>query len=79
MLTANVLAVLAVASGLLTAAFWLRVAASPSLRSAARLDGTEPMAERANRRALAGAFALSALTVLIAVAAYLAARDGGAF
>lgn len=66
--------VLAAASGLIAAGFWVRVAASRSLKAAGELDGTEKLVERTNRRALAGAMIASGLTALLAAAAYLIGR-----
>ena len=44
-----------------------------------RLDGTERLASRANRRALIAAVIASALTMLLALAAYLTGRTLGVF
>ena len=74
------LLLLATGIGVLTAAvFWVRVAASHSMRIIYRLDGTERIAERANRRAFNWALTASGLTVVLAIAAYLAGRSAGAF
>jgi len=72
------LLVLTAVSGLLAAVFWVRVAASRSLDMASRLDGTERLAHRSNRRALSCALIASGLTVLIALAAFLVGNGAGA-
>ena len=79
MLLVNIIVVLAAGCGLLAAILWVRVATSRSLEMAGRLDGTEKLFERANRRALAGAAIATGVTVLLAVAAYLIGRGAGAF
>lgn len=78
MLVFNILLVLTAVNGLLAALFWVRVAASPSLDVAGRLDGTEKIFERANRRAIAGAWIATGLTVVLAAGAYLIGRSAGA-
>ena len=78
MLLFRFLLVLTSLSALLAAVYWVRVAASRSLHKAGKLDGTERLFERANRRALIGAAAASGLTLLLAAAAFLAG-GGGAF
>ena len=65
--------------GAMAAVFWMRVAASRSLRAAGKLDGTERLAVRDNRRAFRYAVLASALTLLLAVAALVAGRGAGAF
>ena len=78
MLSFELLLVLAAASGLIAVGFWVRVATSRSLDMAGKLDGTEKLVERANRRALTVALTATVVTVLAAVAAYLVGRGVGA-
>jgi hypothetical protein len=75
----DLLLVLTAISGLLAAGFWVRVAMSKSLEMAAKLDGTEKLAQRGNRRAATAALIASGLTALLAVAAYIAGRGAGMF
>lgn len=75
----RLLLVLTFLSAVLAVVYWVRVAASHALYKASKLDGTEQLFERANRRALAGAAVASALTLLLAAAAFLAGRGAGAF
>lgn len=70
---------LAAFSGLVAAVLWVRVASSRSLNEAFKLDGTEKLAERANRRAQRAAMIASALCAGLAALAYLAGRAAGAF
>ena len=75
----HALLVLTALAGLLAAGCWVRVSASRSLSMTHRLDGTERLASRANRRALIAAAIASALTMLLALAAYLTGRTLGVF
>ena len=68
---------LAVLSGLLAAVFWVRVASSRSLNEVFKLDGTEKLAERSNRRAYRAALIASALCVGLITLAYLAGGGNG--
>ena len=72
------LAVLAALSGLVAAVFWVRVASNRSLSEASRLDGTEDLAARSNRRAYRAAVIASALCAGLAALAYLVGRGTGA-
>jgi hypothetical protein len=72
MVASDILLMLAAIAGILAMVSWVRVASSRSMREASHLDGTEKLAERANRRALSFALVATVLTVLLAVAAYLA-------
>jgi ABC-type spermidine/putrescine transport system permease subunit I len=69
--------VLAALSGLVAAVFWVRVASNRSLSEASRLDGTEKLAERSNRRAYRAAVIASALCAALVVLACLAGRAAG--
>lgn len=62
---------LAAISALLAAILWVRVASSSRLLDIARLDGTEPLFERSNRRALMGAAIASAAAITLAALGYL--------
>ena len=75
----DLLLVLTAISGLLAAVFWVRVAMSNSLEMAGKLDGTEELVERANRRATTVALIASGLTALLAVTTSLAGRGAGIF
>ena len=75
----DLLIVLTLVSAAVAGVFWLRVLASNSLKMAGKLDGTEELAERANRRALSGARAATVLTLVLAFAAYMAGKGAGAF
>ena len=75
----EIVLVLAAACGLMAAVFWVRVATSRSLNMAGRLDGTEKLVERANRRAFTAAAIATGLTLLLAVAAYIIGRGVDAF
>jgi hypothetical protein len=72
----QLLIVLATLSGLVAAVFWVRVASNRSLSEASRLDGTEKLAERSNRRAYRAAVIASALCALLVGLAYLAGGTG---
>jgi len=75
---AEALLVFASLSGLLAVALWVRVAASHSLLTSGKLDGTEKLAERANRRALSRALIASAVAVALVLAAYFVGGGIGA-
>lgn len=77
MLIFNVSLVVTALFGAMAAIFWLRVAASRSLREAGKLDGTEKLAARENRRAFRSAVVATTLTLLAAAAAYLLGRGLG--
>ena len=79
MLVFDLLILLTGISALLALLYWVRVAASHSLHRASKLDGTERLFERANRRALGRAAAASGLTLLLAAAVLVAGRSAGAF
>lgn len=76
MLLFNILLVVTAVSALLAAVFWLRVASSRSLNAAFKLDGTEELSRRANRRAFNWALAASIVTLLLVGATYFAGRFG---
>jgi len=78
MLAFDLLLIATIVGVLASAVFWARVAMNHSMKAIFRLDGTERLAERANRRALSAAVTVSALTAILAVAAYLAGRSAGA-
>ena len=69
MLPFEILLLLTAVGGLVAAACWVRVASSGALKAAAKLDGTEPQAGKANRRALSVALTASSITVGLAAAA----------
>jgi hypothetical protein len=70
----EILLALAALSGLLAAVSWVRVASNRSLSEAFKLDGTEKLAERSNRRAYRVAVIASTLCALLAALAFLADR-----
>lgn len=77
MLPFDILLLLTAVSGVVAAISWVRVASSGSLTAASKLDGTEKLAERANRRALNAALMASAITIGLAVAAlWIGFRNG---
>ena len=71
MLAFDILLLVTVMVGMLAVVAWARVASSRSVNEAFRLDGTERLAERANRRAFNLALIATVLTVLSAAAAFL--------
>jgi hypothetical protein len=76
-LSFEILLLLTAVSGLSAAACWVRVASSGALKAAAKLDGTEKQADKANRRALSAALIASSITVGVAAAAlWIGFRSG---